>query len=247
MAFEKAAQNQSTLTGLQFIAGSWPDRLRGFNRFGAIQEIVREESEAVTQSGYAGFMSTSREKGLTDARKAFASPTATQMFTVAFGRATATGCTFLTQQRALDAKLCWANCGSLLDGIDANATLPPEERVANYGPGCLPTFLFAVRRAFTRGADGPTSYIHNGKVYHLRIESKVEQASGNRMITGRTSAVGERGETEFKFWVAPGDPAAFPVKIEFRARSFLKLTLEAEQSTRGSALRPLLKNRATVA
>jgi hypothetical protein len=242
VAFEQAKQNESALTALQFIAGSWPDRLHGFNRFGAIREIVREEGKAVTPSAYAGFIATSQEKGLADARKAFASPTQGQVFTVAFGRATATGCTFLMQQLALDAKLCWTDCADLLDGLDTNTTLPPERQVANYGPGCLPTFLFAVHRGSTSSSESPSTYIHNGKVYCLRTQSKMDQTSGHRMITGWTAEVGGRGESEFKLWLAPDDPRSLPVKIEFRARSFLKLTLETGQSTQGRALQPLLRN-----
>lgn len=241
MAFEQAIQDNSVLTGLQFIAGSWPDRLRGFNRFGATQEIVREQKQAIAQSAYVGFMASSREEGLSDARKAFVSPTGTQTFTVAVGRATAEGCTYVTKQRTFDSKLRWTDCVGFMGDLDADTKLPPETHVANYGPGCLPTFLYAVRRA-TTSPDQSSTYVHNGKVYRLRVQSKVDAKSGQRVITGWTSEIGTRGESEFRFWLAQNDPTSLPIRIEFRARSFLKLTLETEETAFKHALRPLLKN-----
>jgi hypothetical protein len=240
MSLEQSVDNLSNATALQFIAGSWPDRLHGFNRFGAIQEIVREEDHSVSQSGYTGFIPSSREEGLTEARKAFSSPAKTQMFTVAFGKATKAGCTFLTQHRVLDANLRWTGCADLLAHIEPGVTLPPEEPVANYGPGCLPTFLFAARRASAAGGEARTQYVHNGKVYRLRVQSKFDKSSGNRVITGWTSAVGEKAETEFRFWVSPDDLSGLPLKIEFRPKSFLRLTLEATEGAKEQALKPLL-------
>ena len=104
---------------------------------------------------------------------AFASPTQNQIFTVARGRATIAGCTFLLQHRTLDAKVRWTNCGELLAGLDATTALLPAARVANYRPGCLPTFLFAVH-----------------KVYGLRLHSKLDGNSGLTLETD--SSTGER-------------------------------------------------------
>jgi hypothetical protein len=140
----------------------------------------------------------------------------------------------------LDLKYTWCNCVDLLDELDTGDPLPAEEPVANYGPGCLPTFLFAVRRATQKSADGASNYIHNGKVFRLRTQLKMDQNSGQRIITGWTSEIGERSEAEFKIWLANDDATALPVKIEFHPRAFLKLTLEADQSSHSTALQPVL-------
>lgn len=240
VALEAADENAYTVTALQLTAGSSPERLKGFNRFGATQEIVREEKGVVKESAYVSFMATSREKGLADARKAFVAQAGKQMFTVARGRATAAGCTSGLEHRALDLKYTWCNCVDLLDELETGNPLPAERPVANYGPGCLPTFLFAVRRATQKNADGASNYIHNGEVFRLRTQIKMDQNSGQRIITGWTSEIGERSEAEFKIWLANDDATALPVKIEFHPRAFLKLTLEADQSAHTPALQPVL-------
>lgn len=244
IALEEASQSESAVTSLQLTAGSWPARLKGFNRFGATQEVVREEKGAVAESAYLSFMASSREKGLADARKAFTSGSATQTFTVARGRATDVGCAFKLQHQTLDARYTWSNSDQVLDELDAQNFLPPQKPVPDYGPGCLPTFLFAIRRAISQGGGGTSSYVHNDKVFRLRIESKADANSGHRLITGWTAEAGERSETEFKLWLAVNDPVALPDKIEFRPRGFLKLTLEADGSAPIQALKPILgKNR----
>ncbi|HEX4169534.1 MAG TPA: hypothetical protein VHZ55_29070 [Bryobacteraceae bacterium] len=243
VSLEAATHNQSEWTAMQFTAGSWPDRLKGFNRFGATQEIVREQNGAVVESEYRSFMSTSREKGLADARKAFTSSAERQMFTIARGRTTRGGCWFSLEHKAIEADYNWCTCVDLLADLNATADLPPKEPLTNCGPGCPPTFLFAVRRALTRvpGSDGSSvsSYVHNGKIYHLRTQTKADENSGQRMVSMRTADSNEGAEAEFKIWLTPKDATALPVKIEFRPRSFLKLTLEMDGSP-GQALRPIL-------
>ena len=241
MALEEAQDQETAVTGLQLTAGSWPERLKGFNRYGLTQEVVREEKGAVTESAYVSFMATSREKGLADARKAFASQTGTQMFTVARGRATNAGCAFALQHRTLDAKYTWCNSMAVLDQLAGKTPLAPEERVANYGPGCLPTFLFAVRRAIVNGEDSTSAYVHNGKVYRLRMRTKADEDSGLRVMTGVSVSAEEREEGGFRIWFSPQDPTGLPCKIEFRAKSFLKLTLETDRSASVESLQPLLR------
>ena len=241
IALEEAQDKETAVTGLQLAAGSWPERLKGFNRYGATQEVVREEKGAVIESAYVSFMATSREKGLADARKAFASQAGMQMFTVARGRATSAGCAFGLQHQMLAAKYTWCNSMAVLDQLAGKTPLAPEERVANYGPGCLPTFLFAVRRAIVNGEDSTSAYVHNGKVYRLRMQTKVDEDSGLRVMSGASMSAEERGESNFRVWVSPKDRTGLPCRIEFRAKSFLKLTLDTDRSASVESLQPLLR------
>ena len=61
LTVEQTALEQGTVTRLEFTAGTWPQRLKGFNRFGATREMVREEKGALTESAYVSFMASSRE------------------------------------------------------------------------------------------------------------------------------------------------------------------------------------------
>ncbi len=59
---EEAVCGPSRTTALQFAGGSWPERLKGFNRFGMTQEAVSERGEDVLESAYLSFMTTSAER-----------------------------------------------------------------------------------------------------------------------------------------------------------------------------------------
>src|SRR4029079_8411529 len=59
---EESALGKGTVTRLEFAAGTWPQQLKGFNRFGATRETVREENGALVESAYVSFMASSREK-----------------------------------------------------------------------------------------------------------------------------------------------------------------------------------------
>jgi hypothetical protein len=241
IALEQARSKEAAVTGLQLTAGSSPERLRGLNRYGATQEVVREEHGAIAESAYVSFMATSREKGLADARKAFTEQQGTQMFTVARGKASANGCTFGLQHLMLDAKSTWSNAIALLDRLAVRTPLPPETHVANYGPGCLSTFLFAVRRAILEGGTATGNYVHNNKVYRLRMQAKADENSALRIMTGTSISTEERGQSEFRLWLSPDDSTSLPARIEFRPKSFLKLTLDTDRLATVETLQPLLK------
>ena len=204
VAIEQAKSKDVLVTGLQLAAGTWPERVKDFNRYGATQEVVREEKGAIAESAYVSFMATPGEKGLGEARKAFTNKQATQMFSVARGKASSAGCTFGLQHPMLDEKRTWANSIGLLDRLAAQTPLPPETRVPDYGPGCLPTFLFAVRRAIVAGGNSTTKYIHNNEVYRLRVQAKPDENSDLRVMTGTSISAGERGQSEFRIWLAAG-------------------------------------------
>lgn len=228
-----------TVTCLQFAAGSWPDRLKGFNRFGVNREAVREEHGAVIESAYLSFMATSAEKDFTQARQAFTQTPEGLPFTVARGKSTLTGCASQIEHRIAPAKYSWSNCFDLADELDEQSNTPSETRTAGSPGHALPTFLFAVRRAVRTDHTASTPYIHNSKVHYLRTRRHSDPQSNELAITGRISSTGEPAETEFKLWLAAHDDASLPTRIEFRPRSFLKLTLEHDPKQNGPALRSL--------
>lgn len=227
---EQTAAGGSTVTRLEFAAGSWPERLRGFNRFGATRETVREENGAVVESAYVSFMASSREKSLGEAREAFRNAPESLPLTAAHGRCTAAGCAFGIEHRSAPGNYSWRNCLDLAAEFDG-LPLPRATPLEGYPERVLPTFLFAVRSAILTDSPAATTlYTHNGKVYRLRTRSQIDSRSNEIALTCWISSPGEPGQTEFKLWLGSRDRTALPTRIEFRPRSFLKLTLEQEQT-----------------
>jgi hypothetical protein len=225
---EQTAVDGATVTQLDFAAGSWPERLKGFNRFGATREMVREENRAVAESAYVSFMASSREKNFSEARQAFANAPESLPLTVAHGRSTSAGCAFAIEHRTAPGNYSWRNCLDLAGEFDG-LPLPPAAALEEYPARALPTFLFALHRAIL--TDSPTTatlYTHNGKVYRLRTRSQIDSHSNEIALTCSTSSRNEPGQTEFKLWLASRDRTDLPTRIEFHPKSFLKLTLEQE-------------------
>jgi len=222
LGVEQTTVEGSTITRLEFAAGSWPERLKGFNRFGATRETVREENRAIVESAYVSFMASSREKNFGEARRAFASAPESLPLTVARGRSTSAGCAFAIDHRTAPGNYSWRNCLDLAGEFDG-LPLPPPAPLEEY-TRALPTFLFALHRAMlTDSPAATTRYTHNGKVYRLRTRSEIDRRSGEIALTCSIS-----GQTEFKLWLASRDRTALPTRIEFHPKSFLKLTLEQE-------------------
>jgi hypothetical protein len=219
LGVEQTAVDGATVTRLDFAAGSWPERLKGFNRFGATREMVREENRAVVESAYVSFMASSHEKNFREARQAFQNAPESLPLTVARGRSTADGCAFAIEHRTAPRNYSWQNCLDLAAEFDRLA-LPPAESAARV----LPTFLFALHRAILMDSPETTTlYTHNGKAYRLRTRSQIDLHSNEIAFTCSIS-----GQTEFKLWLGSRDRTALPTRIEFHPKSFLKLTLEQE-------------------
>ena len=93
-----------------------------------------------------------------------------------------------------------------------------------------PTFLLQLttllkqrkRRAVGR-------YVYNEQEYLLELD--MPQAGGDREhllpFRGKVRNLGTGRETPFRLWLADGSDSIVPVRIEFQARSFLRLTFEA--------------------
>lgn len=236
ISIEESTCPECRITALQFAAGSWPERLKGFNRFGMTQEIVREQAGAVAESAYLSFMSSSPEKNLTEAREAFV-PQDVVPLNIAVGRSSAYGCSAEVQHDNVPGTYSWRDCQEIVDRLRAQASLSAQPISAS--TGALPTFLFAVRRATVSGNISTLRYTHNGKIYCLKTRSERAPRTGHIAVTGRISSEG--GETDFNLWLPANDRLGLPSRIQWRARSFLLLTLEVDETSKTPVLRSLLK------
>lgn len=147
LSIEEQGGSERGAIGLQFGAGSWPERSHGLNRFGMTQELVRIDNCNIAESNYFSFMTSCRESNFSQAEQAFRSAADCLPLTIARGRSTAAGCTAKILHETVSTNFSWADCPKLSD--DLRQRIPPVSGNAEpgYTRDALPTFLYAVRRA----------------------------------------------------------------------------------------------------
>jgi hypothetical protein len=225
---EESASGSSRVSSIQFSSGSWPERLKGFNRFGMAQEAVREEAGSIAESAYLSFMTSSGEKNLDQAKKSFTEQANAQQISVAHGRASRTGYASALDHLTVPARSTWADCPRLI--VEMKERLSPlKEAVAANRDSAYQPFLHTVRSAMISGASSAERvFAHNAKLYRLR--TRTSPVAEGILLVGKIAECGSNQETEFKVWFDPNDASGLPLRFEFRPKSFLHLVYEQDPS-----------------
>jgi hypothetical protein len=236
---EQSVSGSARVSSIQFSSGSWPDRLKGFNRFGMAQEAVREEAGVATESAYLSFMTSSAEKNLDQAKKAFEERTALQPVSVAHGQARRTGYASALDHLTVPAQSTWADCPRLMTEMRDRLS-PLKEAIANPSQAsAYQPFLHTVRTAMTSGAaTGESAFVHNAKLYRLR--TKTSAIPEGVLMVGKIAESGTNQESEFRVWFDPHDASALPFRFEFRPKSFLHLVYEQDPGVVGPKFSSLI-------
>lgn len=220
---EISTREGARATALQFAAGSDPARAHGLNRFGILREALVERGD-LNEVSFAGLMTRSREASLDQGRKALASSARNLEGVVARGRSFGTTVQSWIESIDLAPDCNWSNVSATLsDALRRDPQTPPR----TCSPNSAITFLQAMRgAAMDREAMARRMFMHAGKFYWLetrrRSESASELAGTIHDMTGARCA-------EFYTTYAPGDESGIPIRIDYRPRSFLRLTFEAER------------------
>lgn len=234
--FEEAVSGSTRTTALQFSGGSWPDRLRGFNRFGMTQEAVRSEDSVVAESAYLCFITSSADKNFDQARKAFEQQSSSLPIAVAHGTISRSGYASALDWLTTSSRYTWCDCPRLI--LEIRERISPAIKADVHG-GVSQPFLHAVRSAMLSGAESQqTDFVHNARLYRLR--TRLTAGRELNQLTGWIAEQGSSHETEFRLWFGPRDVSALPVRIEFRPRSFLHLVFEHDPAARGPAFPSLM-------
>ncbi|MEZ5356759.1 MAG: hypothetical protein R2762_29330 [Bryobacteraceae bacterium] len=213
---------------LEFGAGSVPERAAGLNRMGLFEESIVERRGSLERAEYFGFMTSSPEENIEQAKSALASGAAPGVSAIRgriengrivnrLARLTGLRHTGWTRWRDVTAEV--------RDRLEREGAGDVERDAAGEP---VHTFLYAVRAAMHDDQMLVRSFVHNGEIYRLRTEPAADGAGITR-ITGKISKGGSRSETSFRLWCERSAPHA-PVRFEFRPRSFLRLTFERVSS-----------------
>lgn len=235
---EESGGGPSRMTALQFNAGSWPEKLGGFNRFGFMQEIVRQDERGFVESAFVGLMTSAPEKNATEARRSWSEKTPGAA-TVTHGQVKPEGATAVVAHMGLRRARDWTKAGEVLEEFRNLA----QDSASRRGAPPAPTFLYALREQICNPAVEASGRIfHAGKLYTLRTQK--ESADSKHWPPGTVQLNGwirnpEGHDSAFKVWLEPGG-VGLPLAFEFRPRSFLELTFERADPMAGAAVGRLL-------
>jgi hypothetical protein len=196
------------------------------NRFGILREaIVQHGAEAgnATELSFAGLMTRSREESFEQGRKALASAESGGECVVARGKTSGATMQTWIDTFAASADCHWTNLGATLgQALQQEPRTTPRETV----PGSTTTFLNAMRYvALCQEAAVRQKFMHAGKQYWLEARRSPEHSSE---LAGAIHDLNGARCAEFRTIYAAGDESGIPIRIEYRPRSFLRLTFEAE-------------------
>jgi hypothetical protein len=235
----------NTQIALQFAGGSWPDKAHGVNRLGFIQENVTEKPTGENiEARYFGFMTSSAEKNFDQAKQSFTDGASKPVpYTATQGAASGGHFPSTIYRMFLPNSLGWADCPKLIrdirstiDGSNGTAQEPVPYKTPN-------TFLNSVRQALLNPSEKTEgSLVYNGKLFTLTTE---KQADGTLMrLNGTLHETATGQKSTFRLWYEKDSDSFLPVRIEYRAKSFLKLIFEKDPSAQQPPTTTFLKENA---
>lgn len=232
---EISGNQGSTATALQFAAGSSPARAHGLNRFGILREAVVERTDG-TELSFAGLMTRSGEESFEQGRKALLSRVRAAEGIVARGHTFGSTIQTWIDNIALSPDYDWSNVSQTLgDALRHSPSAPPRETAS--GPAT--TFLHAMRGAALCGETVQRrKFTHAGKFYWLETR---RQPDHPLELDGAIYDLNGARRAEFRTAYAAGDESGIPMRIEYRPRSFLRLTFEAELEATQPAIHSLFE------
>jgi hypothetical protein len=237
---EQAAQTLS----IQFGAGSYPESARGLNRLGFIQEaVVEEQPGKPAETAWLAFMTTSKETSLDQAKRALEESGAMVPYSASQGYGLHGRFRSRVDRLEFPSKFTWRDITQLVDKARGNM-LPLGGGEPQAGGGERPaTFLYLVRQAILdKRLQAVSSLVFNAKEFRLETQKESDPSAGahfaekgivraagsvmriNALLTEKKTGI----KTPFRVWYDAGAEQSLPLRFEYQARSFLRLTFEAD-------------------
>lgn len=230
---EGAAANHARTIGLTFQAGSLPDRARGLNRLGFIEEFVVEQKDGAIESAYFGFMTSSTEKNMEQAHAALG-PGGTEEvpYTAVEGAATQTKSQYELYQMTFPSDWNYSRCTEIVGEVRqtlAKKALKPA-RAESAAKGLPPrTFLYVVREAMrSKQSQIRSAFLYNGTGFRLDVEKAHDSKKGLMRLNGAIVNAKTGSKVPFRLWFEEG--GHLPLRFEYRPRPYLNLVFEHQEA-----------------
>ncbi|MBZ5578488.1 MAG: hypothetical protein LAP40_18145 [Acidobacteriia bacterium] len=232
-----------SLRFLEFMGFSNPKRAAGLNRLGFLREMSRTAPDGASESLYFGLMTASPEETADDARKALHPTAADAAYTAIDGHMKEGAVETVAAHFSAPARWSVENRSDLIERARmalSTASPRPFEGDAR-GPALRP-FLETLAEALRQPAPTAARFAYAGRPYRLWLQKSADAKAADRFrqrgliaagakvvaVTGKVRREAAGKESDFRLWVEDGAPRPLPLRIEYRARSYLRLIFEAE-------------------
>lgn len=233
-SLEETGEGASLRRTLFFAGSSDPKRAHGLRRVGWIREAVLGPGAAPSEATYFGVLTSSPEESLEHARKSVdAPPSGLSLFSASSGRHTPGHSRSAITHFEFAADAIWSDRGLIeraQSTFRANANVNWHETSWTHPPNGTPaTFLFQLATLLKQGTGRARGrYVYNEQEYLLEVEAPSTRNDERLLpVRGKIRNLGTNHETDFRLWLEGASDSIVPVRIEFQARSFLRLTFEA--------------------
>jgi hypothetical protein len=239
-AVEQSSSSAQSTTTLQFAGGSNPQRAQGINRIGLIQESITTEGGKLAEIEYFGVMSSSTEENYDQARTALKKAGGAGHYTAAQARITQAHSSSSLHRLVFDQPFDWNRRNEFLDRAKAAVSSNRHCVRRDEGATANRTFLLAMHDAIVSAAQHTSAeYFYNSQRYRLTSKRDRDAGMGEQLklggnidrISGTIQNVATGKKTQFRVWVDRTDHSGLPVRMEYQARSFLRLVFEAAPVT----------------
>jgi hypothetical protein len=239
---EWAVANGGSQRLIEFLGFSAPERAAGLNRLGFIRELTRTAPGGNRDAIYFGLMTASNEESAEEGRKALHSKATESAYTVIEGRIAGDASTSALAHFMGPSRISVARRGELVTmGRRALSGVPvqPAGFTMAQSP---PPFLNALADALLGRPQVESRYVYAGRLYRLQLQKTADPkateyfqkrkliAPGAKVVRASGTVRRDAGgiATQFGIWVEEGNPRPIPLRIEYQAKSYLRLTFEAE-------------------
>ena len=243
---ESPAPEGGRLRFLEFTGFSLPERAAGLNRMGFIRELARfddNSDQGVAESIYFGLMTSSPEESAEEARRAMVSHASEVAYSAIEGRIAADAVETAGAHFMAPARWSVDNRGELVDRARdalAGASKAATEAGA-HSIGSQP-FLQSLAEVLRDSRLEETRYTYNSRTYHMWVSRAADPKAttyfrGHGLIGENRVVIRVAGkirretggkDTNFRLWFEPGAEMPIPLRIEYQAKSYLRLVFEAE-------------------
>ena len=230
---------------LQFLSGSIPERAHGLNRFGFIQEDIKEADRKCIAADYFGLITANGEESFSQAKAALDAKSQPNSFIAAEAFINPQTARYSIRHMTLTSSYRGENAEQLLGQVHASFSHPEEgqqEHTQLLHGVAMGTFLYSVREAMLANTNKlQTRFIYNGKTFNMICEKREDLKAGQElrnagllsepssaiMLTGAIRNEKTNELTTFRLWFDRTTPDLLPLRFEFRPKSYLKLVFQA--------------------